>query len=98
MWAIVWRFKAKEGKELEFETAYGPEGDWARFFRRDEHYRGTELLKDSGGSYLTIDRWDSRESCESFRSRHPEEYRSLDQRCESLTDDEQIVGMFTTVA
>jgi 8-oxo-dGTP pyrophosphatase MutT (NUDIX family) len=32
---LVWEFLPAEGREAAFEAAYGPHGDWARFFRRD---------------------------------------------------------------
>ncbi len=30
----------------EFESRYGPEGDWAQLFRRAPGYHGSELLRD----------------------------------------------------
>ena len=44
MIAILWRYRVKPEHRAEFESAYGPNGDWARLFRRHEHYLGTELL------------------------------------------------------
>ena len=44
MYVILWRFRPVVGQESEFERAYGPSGEWARLFRRDEGYLGTELL------------------------------------------------------
>ena len=44
MIAILWRYRVKPEHREAFEAAYGPDGDWARLFRRHEHYLGTELL------------------------------------------------------
>ena len=59
-----------------FEQTYGPEGDWAQFFRSGEGYIGTELLHDIEipGRYLVIDRWDSTEAYNAFVEANREEY------------------------
>jgi hypothetical protein len=36
MYVILWRFRPLEGRESEFEWAYGPSGEWALLFRRDD--------------------------------------------------------------
>jgi hypothetical protein len=45
MYVILWRFRPVEGRESEFERAYGPSGEWALLFVRDDGYLGTELLR-----------------------------------------------------
>jgi hypothetical protein len=45
MYVILWRFRPVEGRESEFERAYGPSGEWALLFGRDDGYLGTELLR-----------------------------------------------------
>jgi heme-degrading monooxygenase HmoA len=96
---ILWEFRARPGLEREFEKAYGPDGVWARFFRRGDGYLGTELHRDlsDGGRYLTIDRWRSRAAYESFRRNHEAEYLDLDRRCGSLTDHERPIGGFGSI-
>jgi heme-degrading monooxygenase HmoA len=99
MYVILWRFQVKPGYEVEFERAYGPAGDWARFFRRGAGYRGTELLRESGEhlGYLTIDRWSSQAAYAAFRERWRDEYRALDERFECLTERETALGSFSSV-
>ena len=99
MHVILWEFRARAGREEEFERAYGPDGEWARFFQRGSGYLGTELHRDSGGQrrYVTIDRWTSREAFETFRANWKEAYEDLDRRCEALTDHEASIGSFTPV-
>jgi len=60
----------------EFERVYGPEGEWAEFFRSGRGYIGTELLRDieHPGRYLVIDRWESAEAYDAFAAEHREEY------------------------
>ena len=96
MYVILWRFLPLEGREIEFERAYGPSGEWALFFRRDEGYLGTELLRRSEDpvEYLTLDRWVSRTAYETFRSRSSSEYRRLDRLLEELTAEETPLGAF----
>jgi heme-degrading monooxygenase HmoA len=98
VYIILWEFSARAGHEKEFEGFYGPQGDWARFFARGEGFLGTELLRDWGGPrrYLTLDRWESREAYEHFRSRFAAEYEALDRLAEGLTESEVHLGSFTT--
>ena len=44
MIALVFSYEASDVDE--FVRVYGPEGDWAAFFRRGRGYIGTELLRD----------------------------------------------------
>ena len=98
MYVILWRFRPVVGQESEFERAYGPSGEWARLFRRDEGYLGTELLLRRSDAesreYLTLDRWASRAAYGAFRVRWSGEYRQLDRRLEELTEEEIFLGAF----
>jgi len=93
---ILWEFEVQAGKEKEFETMYGPEGAWARFFRRGDGYIGTELVRDTGrtGRYLTLDFWISQERYEAIRKENRREYKAIDQKCEALTQSEREIGSF----
>ena len=55
---------------------YGPEGEWAQFFRAGRGYVGTELLRDveQPGRYLVVDRWESREAYNAFVEANRDEY------------------------
>lgn len=94
---LVWEFRVQPGRTAEFERAYGPEGDWARLFRRSPAYRGTELLRDAEDPerYLTLDRWEGGAAFEAFKASHGEDYRALDEVCEPLCTEERLVGRFT---
>jgi heme-degrading monooxygenase HmoA len=72
--ALVFRYEVRDPET--FEAAYGPEGDWAQFFRQGAGYIGTELLRDveERDRYLVIDRWESAEAYNAFLSEHNEEY------------------------
>jgi heme-degrading monooxygenase HmoA len=74
MIALVFRYEVREPEE--FERAYGPEGEWAQFFRRGRGFIGTELLRDvdEPERYLVIDRWESAEAYNAFLAEHNDEY------------------------
>jgi len=100
MHVIIWEFRARRGREAEFERAYGPKGDWAEFFRRGEGYLGTELIRDieTEGRYVTIDRWTSQTAFETFRSQNVGQYEAIDRQCELLTEHEARVGSFLSIS
>ena len=64
------------GDSADFERVYGPEGEWAQFFREGVGYIGTELLRDieEHDRYLVIDRWESIEAYNEFIAENQVEY------------------------
>jgi hypothetical protein len=97
VFVIVWEFRVRSAKRRAFERAYGPDGDWARFFRRGKGYIHTELLSDRGTQlrYLTLDFRESRPDYERFKKENRAEYQAIDKKCESLTEKEVEIGQFT---
>ena len=96
MFVVVWMFHVRPEREREFVSAYSPGGEWAELFKRDENYRGTELLQDAAvpQRYVTIDRWTSSEAYESFLRRWQQDYDVLDRRCDLLTEQEMKIGEY----
>jgi heme-degrading monooxygenase HmoA len=72
--ALVFRYEVRD--QEAFERAYGPNGDWAAFFRQGAGYIGTELLHDleEPERYLVIDRWESAEAYNTFLNANQAEY------------------------
>jgi heme-degrading monooxygenase HmoA len=99
MYHIIWKFTLSDGSDKAFEKAYGPQGDWAVFFKGAKGYSGTELLRDiqDSGQYITIDRWSSREAYDQFRKERLNDYKAMDERMEPLIEFESHVGSYTTV-
>jgi heme-degrading monooxygenase HmoA len=95
-YVVIWEFRVRPGMEKRFEEIYGPEGDWARLFRQDKEFMGTELIRNLKGreSYLTLDFWTSEKGYKSFRARHASEYEVMDASCEALTESEREVGSY----
>lgn len=94
---VVWEFRVRATKRRAFERAYGPDGEWAKFFRRGKGYIATELMCDSQqpDRYLTLDFWKSYKHYEQFKNQNREIYRLIDERCESLTATESEIGQFS---
>ena len=74
MIALVFSYDVREAEG--FERAYGPEGEWAQFFRQGSGYVGTELLRDVEvpGRYLVIDRWETADAYNAFVAQHRDAY------------------------
>jgi len=92
MHVILWRFRVRPGREAEFEAAYGDEGAWSLHFRTGEGHLGTELMRGTDGTYLTLDRWVSEEDFLAFREAHASRYAEIDAQCEALTIEETLIG------
>ena len=92
----VWEFHVTRDSRRAFERAYGPNGDWARLFRRGEGYIRTELIRDRDvpGRYVTLDFWTSRLAYQKFRRQYLAHYKAIDKRCEALTQSEKCIGEF----
>ena len=99
MFIAVWEFRVRPGAETRFQQLYGSEGDWVRLFRRDPHFRRTELIHDISDRqrYWTLDWWESQTAYEQFRSRAAEEYRQIDMRGAGLTTGERELGKFESL-
>jgi heme-degrading monooxygenase HmoA len=95
--ALVFVYEVREAEE--FERAYGPEGDWAQFFRGGRGYVGTELLRDveQPGRYLLVDRWDSRDDYNAFVEEHRDEYMRRVDESVFLYEQELRFGTFENV-
>lgn len=97
---VVWEFRIKSRKRRAFERAYGPDGEWSKFFRKGKGYIATELIRDSQqpDRYITLDYWKSRKHYEIFKKQNRKLYEIIDARCEALTAEECEIGQFTRKA
>lgn len=94
MYLILWEYYVKAEKLPDFEEIYSPAGAWATLFQKGAGYWGTELLRDeiNPRRYLTIDRWESKATYETFLSVQEQAYKEMDARCEGLTEHESLLG------
>jgi heme-degrading monooxygenase HmoA len=91
---IVFEYRVAADSAAAFETAYGSDGEWARFFAADPAYLGTELwaVEDEPGRYLLADRWESAEAYDAFRARFRGEYERRSSQAEALYEAEVLLG------
>jgi hypothetical protein len=92
----VWEYQVKAGCEAEFIQAYGPDGEWARLFRRSPEFMGVELLGSVGNPtrFFTLDHWGSATGMEAFLAANATAYDVLDRRFSGLTVWERRIGGF----
>ena len=97
MLVLVFVYEARD--PADFERVYGPEGEWAEFFRGSAGYVGTELLRDveATGRYLVVDRWESREAYQAFVDAHRDEYMRRVDETVFHYEQELRVGTFENV-
>ena len=97
MIALVFRYEVRDPEQ--FERVYGPEGEWAQFFREGQGYIGTELLHDveEPERYLVIDRWESAEAYNDFVAANREKYMRRVDETRFLYDSELRFGTFESV-
>ena len=98
MIALVFSYEVSDPGE--FEPVYGPDGDWAAFFRGGRGYIGTELLRDveAPGRYLVIDRWESADAYNAFVAAHREDYMERVDATRFRYDSELRFGTFETLS
>ena len=97
MIALVFRYEVRDDEA--FERAYGPDGDWAKFFRQGRGYVGTELLRDveAPSRYLVVDRWESADAYNAFIAERREEYMERVDATRFHYDSELRFGTFESV-
>ena len=94
MIAVIWRYEVRDEARPAFEKTYGPTGEWAKLFNRNDGFRGTELLRAGDGTYLTLDVWRTRADFEDFLAEHRADYDALDRSTEAWTGAEHRIGEF----
>jgi heme-degrading monooxygenase HmoA len=97
MIALVFSYEVRNA--AEFERVYGPEGEWAGFFRQGRGFVGTELLRDveAPGRFLVIDRWESADAYNAFVAEHREDYMGRVDATRYHYDSELRFGTFESV-
>ena len=99
MFVILWRFVVRPEVVDVFLQHYSDTGSWAQLFRRSPLFLGTDLIRssDDATTFVTIDRWHSREAFEDFQREHGAEYARLDGLCEGLTLREELLGRYENI-
>ena len=92
----VWKFRPPEGHERAFADAYAGDGVWARLFGQAAGFVGTSLLRptETGGWWLTMDRWATEADFQAFQRDFGQAYRNLDRKLKGVAGDEEFIGTF----
>ena len=98
MIAIVWQFDVKSGREAEFETLYGVEGEWTALNRHTRSYLGSSFLHDQArpSRYIIIEYWSEMIVYEQHRASGSAAISSLEERSASLVDSAEPLGLYGT--
>jgi hypothetical protein len=93
---VVWEYQVKADCQAEFIQAYGPDGEWARLFRRSPEFIRVELLGSVGNAsrFFTLDHWSSATAMDDFLAANATAYDVLDRRFSGLTVWERRIGGF----
>ena len=84
MYRIPFEYDVAPERCARFEEVYGPDGEWARFFRTGAGYVETTLERLAPGSYRVTDHWDTRADYERFLERNADRYAALSRAGELL--------------
>jgi heme-degrading monooxygenase HmoA len=90
----VWRYRVDPQLREEFEREYGPEGSWATLFATAAGFVETTLFREthSPTTYLTVDRFASKQAWRQFRADNDAAYTALGERLDHLTlEQEELV-------
>lgn len=87
MFAIVWSYRADQGRLVEFRETYGADGVWSRLFARHPGFIATRLYADTAdeAAFITVDMWRSEEDFLEFKQQYNEDYAEMDRRFAGLS-------------
>jgi hypothetical protein len=95
--AYLWTYTVRSEWVEAFLQAYGPNGEWAVFFRRSDAYVRTDLLVDRAepNRFVTIDYFAKPEARAQLLQAHGDAYAALDRRWAAATLTETLIGEFS---
>ena len=96
VFVYIWKYIVIEEHLEEFKRIYEPEGDWAQLFKKADGYLATDLHQDKSNAkkFVTVDFWKTKDDRDNFRNQFSEEFKALDEHCESFTEREELIGDF----
>ena len=99
MIAVMWQFDVKKGREEEFETLYGANGDWTTLNRRTRSYLGSSFLRDQNESsrFLLIEYWSEMLVYEQHRASRSPMIDAVETRRAELVDAMVPLGIYTAL-
>jgi quinol monooxygenase YgiN len=97
--AVVWQFQVKVGKQQEFETFYGADGEWSKLARRSRSFLGSSFLRDQAAatSYLLVEYWSEMVVYERHLKSFDNDIRRLETRRDELCESIVPIGVFSAL-
>jgi heme-degrading monooxygenase HmoA len=98
VFVYIWEYIVKEEYLTEFNSAYGPYGDWVKLFKKADGYIATDLHQDTSNlkRFVTIDFWKTKNDKDNFLNQFYKEYKLLDEKCEKFTTSEKLLGNYNS--
>jgi hypothetical protein len=95
--AYLWAYHVRPEQVEAFRHAYGPDGEWAAFFRRSDAYIRTDLLLDrtEPNRFVTIDYFAEPQARAHLLEAYGDAYLALDRRWAAATLTETVIGEFS---
>jgi quinol monooxygenase YgiN len=95
----IWDYEVRDNFIGQFKDAYGPDGEWAKLYKKCSGYIKTDLLQDldNPNRFITIDCWQSHTALDSMIHIVAPEYEYLEKRCEAFTTSENHIGIFELI-
>lgn len=95
-YAYIWTYRVWPESREAFAKAYGPNGEWVRFYAQSDNYIRTDLLIDEKNPdrFSTIDYFKTKESRDGLVRARKQKFDEIDQRWDEATIEEEFVGFF----
>jgi quinol monooxygenase YgiN len=99
MIAVVWQFEVKPGREKEFETMYGVDGDWTALNRQTRSYLGSSFMRDQSRSsrYLLVEYWSEMIVYEQHRASRLAMIEAIERQRADLIEAVEPFGIFSAL-
>ena len=99
MIAVVWQFQVRAGKQRQFETFYGADGEWSKLARRSRSFLGSSFLRDqaSDTSYLLVEYWSEMVVYERHLQSFDNDIRQLEAQRNELCESMLAMGVFSAL-
>lgn len=90
------KYRVHASAARAFEHAYGPSGEWARFFASSPGFRRIRLFRsrDESQTYVQIQVWESKDAWVAFLEQHREAYAALVKELRMLRMDQELLGYY----
>jgi quinol monooxygenase YgiN len=95
--AVVWQFHVKAGRQQEFESFFGADGEWTKVGRKSRSFLGSSFLRDQAHDthYLLIEYWSEMVVYERHRKSFVADLRTLEEQRAALCDSIVPLGIYS---